>query len=239
MNSIASEQQYQNISLPSSHLDNHSKTLYKRLIPLLQLLASGNEDNYIGENVSQLEHSLQAAHFGAQQPRSNIALVLACLLHDIGHRLPLYPPKDFDPWGMQNKKDSKDISNKEDSSRFMGEYGISGHEMIGASYLLHLGFSQDVADLVAAHVAVKRYLCAVNPEDQTKLSFASQKTLEYQGGPMNSQEVESFNQDPLKEQKIQLRLCDEMAKEVDFKVDGLDKYVGMMIDHLKEQQKGK
>jgi len=43
----------------------------------------------------------------------------------------------------------------------------------------------------------------------------------------------------LKEQKIQLRLCDEMAKEVDFKVDGIEKYVGMMIVHFKEQQKGK
>jgi len=237
MNSIISGQECQNITLPPSHLDDHSKTLYERLNPLLQLLASGNEDNYIGENVSQLEHALQAAHFGAQQPRSNNALVLACLLHDIGHRLPLYPPKDFDPWGMQNKKDSEDISNKGDNSKFMGEYGIAGHEMIGASYLLHLGFSQDVADMVAAHVAVKRYLCAVNPEYHAKLSFASQKTLEYQGGPMTSQEVEAFNQDPLKEQKIQLRLCDEMAKEVDFKVDGLEKYVAMMIDHLKEQQK--
>jgi len=220
------------VPLPSSHVDSQSKELYERLTPLLGLLASGTEDNYIGENVSQLEHALQAAHFGAQQSCSSDAFILACLLHDIRHRLPLYPPKDFDPWGAQDKKESED-----DSSRFMGEYGIAGHEMIGASYLLHLGFSQQVADMVAAHVAVKRYLCSVNPQYHAKLSFASQKTLEYQGGPMSAQEVEAFERDPLKEQKIQLRLCDELAKEVDFKVDGLEKYVGMMIDHLKEQKK--
>jgi predicted HD phosphohydrolase len=52
---------------------------------LFLVLSAAREIGYIGEPVSQLSHALQAAHYAAQLPNSNNQLVIAALLHDIGH----------------------------------------------------------------------------------------------------------------------------------------------------------
>jgi predicted HD phosphohydrolase len=51
---------------------------------------------YFGESVSMKEHALQAAHF-AQQEAAPTALVVAALLHDVGHLLDNVPD-DIEDW---------------------------------------------------------------------------------------------------------------------------------------------
>ena len=51
---------------------------------LLALLGRGASNEYIGESVSQLEHALQAANAAKQAGASEI-LIIASLLHDVGH----------------------------------------------------------------------------------------------------------------------------------------------------------
>jgi len=57
---------------------------------ILALYAARGAQAYFGERVSMSEHGLQAAHFaqieGAPEP-----LVVAALLHDIGHLLESVP----------------------------------------------------------------------------------------------------------------------------------------------------
>jgi predicted HD phosphohydrolase len=58
--------------------------------------------------------------------------------------------------------------------------GVRGHERIGAEYLLKLGFSQKVAQLVESHVPVKRYLTGKYSDYYDSLSAASKLSLKYQ-----------------------------------------------------------
>jgi len=173
---------------------------------ILALYAGPPGQESYGEGVTQLDHALQCAKF-ASDVTDDSETIIAALLHDIGH---LCAP-DADQ---------------------MGEVGTEDHEGIGAAYLFELGFSQKVADLVGAHVSAKRYLVATNAEYAARLSPASAETLRYQGGPMNAEEVAAFENDPLLQDKLQMRSWDEMGKEVDFDVPPLESYQAMMIQIL-------
>jgi phosphonate degradation associated HDIG domain protein len=174
---------------------------------VFDLLKTAEHFVYIGEPVSQLEHALQAAYF-AQRSGATDEETLAALLHDVGH---------FCGWGNTSE---------------MGGYGVRFHEKVGATYLMELGFSSEVADLIEGHVQAKRYLVAKRAAYSEKLSEASAKTLEFQGGPMNESEVAAFEQDPRFKAKLRLRQWDEMAKETELKVPRLDDYRAMIEKHL-------
>ncbi len=163
--------------------------------------------DYIGEPVSELEHGLQAAARAVKCDASD-ELVLAALLHDVGH---------FCGNG---------------SSAEMAGYGVLKHEEVGAQFLLSLGFSQTVAELVSGHVQAKRYLVSQNPNYLSGISEASLKTLEFQGGSMTEAEAGAFQQDPLFEDKLRLRKWDELAKDLDVQVPALESYRTMITRHL-------
>ena len=97
----------------------------------------GNED-YIGENVSQIEHALQCANSAGKEGYP-IRVILAAFLHDIGHLLGL----------KLNKPQMK-------TSGIV--YGVKDHEKLGADYLRSLGVSETICFLVENHVFGKRYL---------------------------------------------------------------------------------
>ncbi|MCY1375420.1 phosphonate degradation operons associated HDIG domain protein [compost metagenome] len=94
----------------------------------------------------------------------------------------------------------------------MGELGRQGHERVGAHWLRSLGFPARLCDLVAGHVAAKRYLCAREPGYLAGLSLASRQTLDWQGGPMSEAEARTFERDPLCCDILRLRRWDEAAK---------------------------
>lgn len=174
---------------------------------VLGLLAGpGSTLNY-GEGVTQLAHALQCAKCAATVTDDE-EIILAALLHDIGHIC--------DPTAEQMAAD----------------IGIVDHEGIGAQFLLERGFSPKVADLVRAHVAAKRYLVATNATYAAQLSPASTATLRHQGGPMSPAEVIAFENDPLFTTKLRMRSWDEMGKEPDMVTPPLESYREMLLRHL-------
>jgi phosphonate degradation associated HDIG domain protein len=159
---------------------------------------SRGDEAYYGESVSQLEHALQAAYL-AEREGSPDTLVVAALLHDIGHLL---------------HKLSEDIA----------ERGVNGHhEDAGASWLAP-HFSPEVIRPIEMHVAAKRYLCAVDPGYAEGLSPASKLSLKLQGGPMDADEVARFEADPYHRSAVRLRAWDDTAKVVGLDVPPLEHY---------------
>jgi predicted HD phosphohydrolase len=96
----------------------------------------------------------------------------------------------------------------------MGGFGVVSHERLGADYLRRAGFSERMARLVEYHVQAKRYLTLKEPGYYERLSEASRRTLEYQGGVMTAEEAKAFERDPLCAVSLRMRQWDELAKEM-------------------------
>ena len=158
----------------------------------------GKED-YIGESVSQIEHMSQSAKLAIDEGYDD-EVVLAAFFHDIGHICVM--------------------SNSENS---MGGFGMKSHEKIGADFLREKGFSERMTQLVENHVRAKRYLTFISPDYYNKLSEASKKTLEFQGGKMTQEEAKEFEQDPLFDISIRMRRWDEEAKEMNIPLIDMEK----------------
>ncbi|MFJ7810461.1 phosphonate degradation HD-domain oxygenase [Pseudomonas asiatica] len=152
-------------------------------------------DDYIGEAITQLEHMSQAAQLAMAEGFDD-EVVLAAFFHDIGHLC------------------GGDAS--------MGGYGVVSHERIGAEYLRRCGFGERMARLVQYHVEAKRYLTLRQSGYYQRLSEASRRTLEYQGGVMSEDEADVFERDPLFEVSLRMREWDERAKVVGVAVIDLD-----------------
>ncbi|QEL15234.1 phosphonate degradation HD-domain oxygenase [Limnoglobus roseus] len=151
-----------------------------------RLFADRGAEEYHGEAVSQLEHALQSAAAGEREGAA-AELVVAALLHDVGHLI--------QPHG-------------EDAA----ERGIDDrHESLGQRFL-QKHFGPAVTEPVRLHVAAKRYLCAVEPEYLARLSPASRRSLELQGGPMSATEVAAFEGEEFYRSATQLRRWDDTAK---------------------------
>ena len=174
---------------------------------IMKIIESGKHYDYIGEEITQYEHAIQCA-YQARKAGCDDQIVIAALLHDIGH---LCAAKD---------------------SEQMDGYGVAHHENIGADFLKQHGFSDLVVALVRGHVQAKRYLVAKNPDYLCGISSASQETLKRQGGAMTEQEVEAFEQDPFFEEKVMVRRFEEYGKVVGAKVFELEEYRQMLTDHL-------
>lgn len=173
---------------------------------ILTLLQRGNADLYSGERISQLEHALQCAHF-AQQAGAEDALVVATLVHDLGHILA--------------------------GGEYAAGRGIDDrHEQSGADFLAR-HFGPAVSEPVRLHVAAKRYLCATDPGYFDRLSEASVRSLALQGGPMTAKEVQDFEANPFATEAVRLRQWDEQGKIVGLKTPDLEHYRPMVEAALK------
>lgn len=153
---------------------------------LLAIYGGRGAEAYFGEPVTVTGHSLQAAHF-ARIAGAPDALVVAALLHDIGHLIETAPP-DIADW----KTDAH-------------------HELVGCRWLA-ARFGPEVSEPVRLHVPAKRYLCATDPAYFATLSPASVVTLGLQGGPMPRAEVETFEAEPFFRDAVRLRRWDDEGK---------------------------
>ncbi|MCL4115106.1 UNVERIFIED_CONTAM: hypothetical protein GTU68_037663 [Idotea baltica] len=144
-------------------------------------------------------HSLQAALL-AEDAGYEDSQIVAAFLHDIGHLL----------HEVEKSKVDK-----------MGEFGIVDHELIGAQYLESIGFEDKICVPIANHVKSKRYLCAIDKSYYDELSDASVQTLNYQGGPMSKEEVETFENEDYFTESVALRKLDDQAKIENFKIDNI------------------
>lgn len=152
-----------------------------------------------GEHINMAEHMLQSAYY-AEEKNSSDAIITAALLHDFGHLILELPEN-------------------------ITEQGIDGfHEDIGAQFLAPY-FPKIIIDAIALHVQAKRYLCAVKPKYHDQLSQASQDTLAVQGGAMQEEEIADFEQQPYYKQALQVRLFDDLGKDLELTHPGLDHYL--------------
>jgi len=157
---------------------------------------------YFGERVSMAEHGLQAAHFahveGAPEP-----LVLAALLHDIGHLLEQVP-ETIEDWTHDAR-----------------------HEQTGARWLARR-FGAAVSEPVGLHVAAKRYLCTTDAGYFARLSPASVHTLKLQGGPMSAQEVAQFERERFCHEALRVRRWDDQGKVAGLKTSTFSDYAALI-----------
>ncbi|MDO8778480.1 MAG: HD domain-containing protein [Burkholderiaceae bacterium] len=164
------------------------------LSDLRELLELRGREQYTGEPVTHLAHALQAAHLarcaGAGDP-----LVVATLLHDVGHLLS----------GLPGTPTLEGVDDH--------------HEHMGAD-LLAQWFDEAVTQPIRLHVQAKRCLAA-RPAYQRALSEDSRRSLVLQGGPMDEAERQAFQLTPRALEAVALRRWDEAAKNPLWKAESL------------------
>ncbi len=131
-------------------------------------------------------------------------LVIAALLHDIGHLLEL-------------ESQSGNVNIEIDDR----------HESTGTKYLAKM-FGPGVTAPIALHVDAKRYLCTVEPTYFGTLSAGSVHSLKLQGGPMSPDEAIRFEGLAGFEAAVALRRWDEQGKLTALEVSSFDSYLPMM-----------
>jgi [1-hydroxy-2-(trimethylamino)ethyl]phosphonate dioxygenase len=120
---------------------------------------------------------------------------MTALLHDVGH---LLSDGHADPFAASGDDDE--------------------HEALGAAFIgRHFGPE-------VAHVAAKRYLCAVEADYVEQLSPMSVRSLALQGGPFTQAEARAFEQRLGFREAVALRRWDDNAKVPGRDVPGLAHY---------------
>jgi [1-hydroxy-2-(trimethylamino)ethyl]phosphonate dioxygenase len=169
---------------------------------ILAIYGARGAGAYFGERVSMTEHSLQTAWFahteGAPGP-----LVVAALLHDIGH-LVEDVPEELADWTSDAR-----------------------HEEVGARWLAQ-HFGPEISEPVRLHVPAKRYLCATDAQYFARLSPASVHTLKLQGGPMSSAEVAKFESERYFRDAVRVRRWDDQGKVAGLKTPPLGEYLSLV-----------
>jgi predicted HD phosphohydrolase len=136
------------------------------------------------EPVTALEHALQCAQL-AEWAEAPTALVVASLLHDIGHFIA--PARGGD--------------------------AVDDVHELRALGLLAADFGAEVIEPIRLHVQAKRYLVRVDRRYKSTLSEASLHTLRLQGGAMSTDEMQWFEALPHSAQAVTLRRWDDLAKQ--------------------------
>jgi predicted HD phosphohydrolase len=160
-----------------------------------------------GEALSLEAHMLQsAAH--ARALHAPPSVIAAALLHDIGYFV----------------RSNEGLAHGDDDT---------GHEAIGATWLSR-GFGEAVTAPIALHVQAKQYLCAVEPGYFGRLSDASRRSLEVQGGVMDAAQAAAFRGRPAFEAAVSLRRCDDLGKDPSTPTPGLEDYRDLLMGCLRK-----
>jgi phosphonate degradation associated HDIG domain protein len=179
-----------------------SMAMFDTPTTLLELLSSQGGDSYFGEPVTVLEHSLEAAFF-AREANSTDALVVAALLHDVGHLL-------------------------HQQGEHIADQGIDTQHEELAHHVLSTHFPASVTEPIRLHVAAKRYLCFADPAYLDALSPSSHQSLVLQGGPMSADEASAFLALPFAPEAIALRRWDDEAKIPSLAVPPAESYLPLI-----------
>jgi phosphonate degradation associated HDIG domain protein len=141
---------------------------------------------YDGEPVTQLEHATQAAA-RAEAAGASPALVIAALLHDLGHLL-------------------------NDQGETPTLRGVDDLHQVAALPFLRGLYGEDVLAPIELHVDAKRYLCATRAGYFDALSVDSRRSLALQGGIFTAEEAAAFIAQPYARDAVAIRLWDDLAK---------------------------
>jgi predicted HD phosphohydrolase len=165
------------------------------------------------EVVTQLQHALQCAAL-ARRERADDDVVLAALLHDIGHLVA----------GAAGLTDDDDRP-----ARHHGHTGAA---------LVRPFVPPRVAWLIEHHVVAKRYLCTVDPLYVRCLSVASTRSLLVQGGRLTAEEQASLEAEPWFVDAVRIRLWDDRAKDPGAIVAPLGEYAWLLDRYFAPQPAG-
>lgn len=155
---------------------------------------------YTGEPVTQLEHALQSALL-AEQEGAAPSLIVASLLHDLGHLL-------------------------EDLGQTPTLAGIDDLHQYRVLPFLRGVFDEAVLGPIALHVDAKRYLCATDPDYFAQLSADSVRSLQLQGGIFDVEQAAAFIDRPYAEDAVRLRRWDDRAKTAGLPTPDYAHYAG-------------
>lgn len=175
----------------------------EQLVTALVVLFDERGGTRYDAGVTQREHALQSADL-AREAGAPDALVVAALLHDVGHLL--LDEHDGAPGFLAHDR---------------------RHEAVGWQFLRQW-FPPAVAGPVALHVRAKRYLVAVRPEYAARLSASSRRSLAVQGGPLSAADAAAFAVRPHAEAAIAIRRWDDQAKCAGRAVPSLDEFSGLL-----------
>ena len=182
-----------------------------------ELFRKNGSSDYIGENITQIQHMAQTAKL-AKDAKSDKNIIVACFLHDIGHLI---------------DKDNMFNINIEYIMKNDINYGVKNHELVGAKLCKILDLPELVCDLVANHISAKRYLVSIDQDYKKTLSEASLITLEAQGGTMTIDEIIDYERNPNYKLYVQMRLWDDAAKNIKtFVSDNEIEYFYKCIDNI-------
>lgn len=165
------------------------------------LLTQHGSNQYGREAVSQLEHALQCAHLAESAGETDV-LVMACLLHDLGHLLAAEKAGE-----TETDADTDDL-----------------HQYTALPFLRGT-LADTVLEPIRLHVDAKRYLCLAEANYFSSLSAASVHSLALQGGVFTGLQAQSFMQQPHAEQAVRLRRYDDLAKVAGLEVPPLSHYL--------------
>ncbi|XP_071494210.1 2-amino-1-hydroxyethylphosphonate dioxygenase (glycine-forming)-like [Diadema antillarum] len=179
---------------------------------IFKLYDDYGKSDYLGENVTQIQHMVQCAMLAEEEGFSD-EVILGALFHDIGHLLGLQQ-------GLERMVTDGVV------------LGAANHDVIGSQFLREQGLPEDVCSLVKGHVDAKRYLVCKDAEYRSRLSDASKLTLVHQGGPMDAEEAAAFEASPHFTAIIRMRKWDELGKDPTKAIQPLSKYRAMCRELL-------
>lgn len=166
-----------------------------------RLLQQRGSQQYGLEAVSQLEHALQCAHL-AEAAGETDELVIACLLHDLGHLI-----------AAEKAATVETDASKDD----LHQYAVLP--------FLRGTLPDAVLEPIRLHVDAKRYLCQAEGGYFASLSAASVHSLAQQGGTFSALQARDFLQLPYADDAVRLRRYDDLAKDPARVVPQLDHYL--------------
>ncbi len=170
---------------------------------LFDFIKEEGKTNY-DESVTQLQHCLQTASL-ARTEDGRRHIVIASLLHDIGHLL-------------IDENDSKNDFLKKDLN----------HENIASNFLKDF-FSEEITESIRLHVVAKRYLCSIDNSYYESLSKASKNSFQVQGGVLNKEEINELENNKYFKDAVRLRKWDDRGKVSLKEVEELDTYKEMIV----------
>lgn len=154
-------------------------------------------------HLNQLQHALQSARQAELQGLTP-ALIMASLLHDVGHMV-------------------------HDLGEAPAEDGVDDrHEDLGAVWAT-THFPEAVSEPIRLHVAAKRYLCTVEEGYEASLAKDSRLSFALQGGRMSAAEQQAFLRNAYADDAITLRRIDDLAKDPKAVTPDLNAYLTLYL----------
>lgn len=193
----------------AAHINTGATHAGLTIADILKLFARKGHQQYVGEPVTQLQHALQTALL-AEEAGADAELIVACLLHDLGHLL-------------------------HDAGSPPGSSGDDLHQYSVLPFLRPL-FGSAVLDPIKLHVDAKRYLCATEAGYYATLSADSVRSLALQGGVFNAEQVDEFIRQPRAAQAVALRRWDDKAKRADWVTPDIDWFMKYLEQSAKRKQ---